>query len=641
MGCPDETQFAARNPHGVDPLDDLSALVFEPVTSTAHAPPAPRVTLTVKGAAARSSSAAAVVAALPRSASILPESTPRTLTDFSPPADHLGLAHFAELLLDRPTEPTWSNPLYDSLLSFFTACADPAYWTSRPDDLIPKTKQFHLSAYLTSHQPNKSEIQAAYRPGPESGFDTLSSKLQAKVSAMSDVMRWLWEDSSLTVSHVCGLVRHAPLSIFFLVREYSSVVRLSELVQHAERELRLYLFSLPLLSRTAHESAAEMLLNWLNMPAEPDRHYLFFCRPDGALRSERPWDWWFDRAETSQSVQMWMLDAWEAADEQEAAEVIDAAHSSTAPTQPMEESGYSKRKRKGRKARQRAKARLAASAEVTATVELPSSARPQTPLPPRSLLPALPSRPNLPVFLSSDLLFPDLSRLRITHFDAFLRRPVEPAWSAPMYECILRFLLSRAPAERWHPDPARLAAGDQLPSIAQEIRARQPNEQAIRACFQPRDAPGFDTLTAAMQAKFYAMQLVMRWMWGDATLNVHAVTDLVQRAPLALHILVREFSSSVRLFDLVETSERNLRLYLSSLALPTPFQQAAIRLLDWLNTPAEPNRHYLFFCTPEGALRSERPWEWWDALAETQGGARTKDLDNWEKTLLARERWGT
>lgn len=215
-GRSDETQFAARNLQGVNSLDDLSAVNSEPVTSTAHAAPTPRVTLAVKGAAARSSPAAAVVAVSPRSPSILPEPTPRALTEFSPPADHLSLAHFAKLLLDRPTEPTWSNPLYDSLLSFFTACADPACWTSRPDDLLPKTKQFHLSAYLTSHQPNKSEIQAAHRPSPESGFDTLSSRLQAKVSAMSDVMRWLWEDSSLTVSHVCGLVRHAPLSIFFL-----------------------------------------------------------------------------------------------------------------------------------------------------------------------------------------------------------------------------------------------------------------------------------------------------------------------------------------------------------------------------------------------------------------------------------------
>lgn len=227
------------------------------------------------------------------------------------------------------------------------------------------------------------------------------------------------------------------------------------------------------------------------------------------------------------------------ANELETRQVTDTASSSTAPTHPMEGSGYSKRKRKGRKARKRVKARMAANSQATATVELPSSARPPTPLPPPpSLPPALPSRPSLPVFLSSETLFPDLSRLRITHYDAFLlRRPVEPAWSAPMYECILRFLLSRAPAEHWHPDPARLASGDQLPSIAYEIRARQPNQQAIRACFQPRDVPGFDTLTAAMQDKFYAMQAVMRWMWGDATLSVHAVTDLVQRAPLALHIL--------------------------------------------------------------------------------------------------------
>lgn len=110
---------------------------------------------------------------------------------------------------------------------------------------------------------------------------------------------------------------------------------------------------------------------------------------------------------------------------------------------------------------------------------------------------------------------------------------------------------------------------------------------------------------------------------------------------MSLPSTVRKFSNSVRLFELVASSERNLRLCLSSLALPPPFQRATIRLLDWLNTPAEPNRHYLFFCTPEGALRSERPWEWWDALAEMQAGARTKDLDNWEKMLLARERWGT
>lgn len=216
QGRLDETQFAPSTQRTVDPRDDLDSLVIDRKSASKATLPHAPVSLTIRGTASHSSPGPATLSRPARSAPTLVEPTSRTLTDLSPPADCLGRAHFAKLLLDRPTEPTWSNPLYDSLLGFFAVCADPGCWTSRPGDLLPEEKALHLSTHLTSHQPNKSEIQAAYRPGPESGFDSLSSKLQAELSAMSDVMRWVWEDSSLTVSHVCGLVRHAPLAIFLL-----------------------------------------------------------------------------------------------------------------------------------------------------------------------------------------------------------------------------------------------------------------------------------------------------------------------------------------------------------------------------------------------------------------------------------------
>ncbi|GAA6002568.1 uncharacterized protein JCM10292_007733 [Rhodotorula paludigena] len=89
----------------------------------------------------------------------------------------------------------------------------------------------------------------------------------------------------------------------------------------------------------------------------------------------------------------------------------------------------------------------------------------------------------------------------------------------------------------------------------------------------------------------------------------------------------------------MQHSETALRVFLANLALPTPSTRAAEHLLDWLNTTASPDRHYLFFCRPDGALRCDRPWERWFERALSDEGATRRDLDEWERETLQVEHW--
>ncbi|GAA6048314.1 hypothetical protein JCM3770_000944 [Rhodotorula araucariae] len=238
-----------------------------------------------------------------------------------------------------------------------------------------------------------------------------------------------------------------------------------------------------------------------------------------------------------------------------------------------------------------------------------------TPIAPR------PTTPRLPVVLGSDVLFPDPKRLRWSDYEPYLlQRSTEPRWSGPFYNRFLHFLCACEPPEHWTDAPERLTMYNRLPAVAKLVGEHQPNKRVLQAVHRPRAAQGYATLTESMSRKFCAMCCVMQWLWDDPSLSVDAVADLVQRAPLAVHIIVREYAGILRSSELASRAEADLVFFLSSRPALTRRQQAARKLLAWLRHPAAPDRHLLFFCRPGGELRvgsrGEMPWAWWFAKAQ-------------------------
>ncbi|BGO93253.1 hypothetical protein NBRC10512_000094 [Rhodotorula toruloides] len=224
----------------------------------------------------------------------------------------ISFADYMPYLIDTPVEPKWSGPLFQLLLEFFHECEPREVWASRPERLMRGASLHWVSKQVTMRQPDRRAIQATFSPGRSPGWESLNDDRRVKFLAMLDVMKWLFEDETLTVDAVSHLVRHAPLPLHILVREYASVVRLSEATQHAERELIQHLNSLRRVS--PHQAAAIVLLRWFQSLRSPNRHYVFFTHPDGSLRfnlSEPPWAWWFKRVEVGDPCTAEVLDEWE------------------------------------------------------------------------------------------------------------------------------------------------------------------------------------------------------------------------------------------------------------------------------------------------------------------------------------------
>ena len=276
-------------------------------------------------------------------------------------------------------------------------------------------------------------------------------------------------------------------------------------------------------------------------------------------------------------------------------------------------------------------------------------------------------------------LTPNLHGLMYYHYVPFLHEntPIEPMWSASLYRLVVKLLVSIAPPHKWSPDPAALVDGGSKHWVSLKVTSRQPNKAAIRTAVGPLGrTEGFSALPPGSRARFGSMVDVMRWLWDDEALGEPEAAWMVLSAPRAIHILsasrssspssspslllvapaaqltrlhlsaspaVRELGGVVRFAQLVQYHEHDLMAHLRRLAAPTAHERAALTLLDWLNTSATPDRHYLFLSGPKGHLRGEEtgtvPWKWWFARADSGRSTAVEVLDDWERDTLSMEKW--
>ncbi|KPV72393.1 uncharacterized protein RHOBADRAFT_55862 [Rhodotorula graminis WP1] len=246
-------------------------------------------------------------------------------------------------------------------------------------------------------------------------------------------------------------------------------------------------------------------------------------------------------------------------------------------------------------------------------------------------------------------LSPSIAVLRERDFKRFvLKRPVEPTWSLPLYLLILKLLTSIAPPELWAPDAASLGASP--PSLepdwlATSVIGRQPDKAEVRAACggSPGRGLGFASLSRAVHERYLAMVDVVRWLFEDRSLGESETAYVMLHAPREVRILVSRFAEVVLFSELVQRHERTLVTYLARLPSPSPRQRASLTLLEWLNTTAQPDRHYLFLSEPDGRLRGEKtgvePWRWWFARAEAGRSTAVEVLDDWERDTLSMEQW--
>ncbi|BGP41743.1 hypothetical protein JCM10449v2_005734 [Rhodotorula kratochvilovae] len=232
-----------------------------------------------------------------------------------------------------------------------------------------------------------------------------------------------------------------------------------------------------------------------------------------------------------------------------------------------------------------------------------------------------------PVLRVKEDLKPDLHGVLFAHYRPYLLdRPVEPKWSATLFRLLVDFFEYCAPSKLWSPSPDALHSGGCGHWVSQAIAAFQPDKAAIRAACPLGRARGFERLPS-----------------NDDALDEEEVAYMILNAPRPVHILIRELAGVVRFAELLQYNERALLSHLRGLSRPTAHERAALVLLEWLNTPARPGRHYLFFAGPDGALRGgteERgPWRWWFAKALGGEGAGVKELDEWERGKLRQEDW--
>ncbi|GAA5974566.1 hypothetical protein JCM11641_002092 [Rhodosporidiobolus odoratus] len=139
-----------------------------------------------------------------------------------------------------------------------------------------------------------------------------------KLRAMTDILRWVWEDENVTLANMTWLVKEARqdaslVPILIIVRELATTLRFSNLVQFSYKELCTFIASTPFLPLTPAQDRARTLLEWLS--EDSSRWHLFFCRPAGCLRcsgtGQELWEWWLKGAEDGTPRNKLALDDWE------------------------------------------------------------------------------------------------------------------------------------------------------------------------------------------------------------------------------------------------------------------------------------------------------------------------------------------
>ncbi|GAA5889249.1 hypothetical protein JCM8208_007815 [Rhodotorula glutinis] len=213
-----------------------------------------------------------------------------------PPLAGLRFPYYMPYLRDEPAEPKWSSSYCATFIQFACSVAHPPRWSSRPERLVAEKDAPAIVQEIRTYQPYKDLIRRCAPLCTSRAADSTTHEWHTKFLAMRDVMRWIWEDESLELEHVAGMILTAPISIHMIIRTFASMQRFTNVRRIAEEDLAEYLSRHP--SPSPRERAALVLLRWFQRRDAPrDRRYRFFIERNGRLRrgtrGHDGWEWWF------------------------------------------------------------------------------------------------------------------------------------------------------------------------------------------------------------------------------------------------------------------------------------------------------------------------------------------------------------
>ncbi|GAA5869928.1 hypothetical protein JCM8547_008107 [Rhodosporidiobolus lusitaniae] len=198
----------------------------------------------------------------------------------------LTLSAYAPYLTSDLVEIPWSSAYYNAVNEFLESCSAPQIWRSKPGGGPRDCGPFSIVRTLLTYQPNKEAIKRM--------TTFASNKLPGSLRKQPRDRRFL--------------------PIYILLREHASTLRYSDAVHIAQRELLSHLTLSPFAALFAREQRARVLLKWLNQ--QPKRWYMFFCKPDEAVRPKSPegkgsWEWWMREPRVGEVHSKAELDEWE------------------------------------------------------------------------------------------------------------------------------------------------------------------------------------------------------------------------------------------------------------------------------------------------------------------------------------------
>jgi len=133
-----------------------------------------------------------------------------------PPLAGLRFNYYRPYLLDEPVEPAWSSIYCSTFIEFACSVAYPPRWSSRPQRLVAERDAPAVVQEIRACEPNKARIRERAPLCVSRAVETVTPEWRVKMLAMMDVMRWIWDDKSLSLEHVAGMILTAPISIHMI-----------------------------------------------------------------------------------------------------------------------------------------------------------------------------------------------------------------------------------------------------------------------------------------------------------------------------------------------------------------------------------------------------------------------------------------
>ena len=141
--------------------------------------------------------------------------------EFSPGAlkpklSGLRFDYYKPYLLDEPVAPAWSSTFCEAFIAFAMSVAPPPLWSGRPERLRVDDDSPGILRDIRSREPDAEAFRRRAPLNRSRAAERAAPDLMAKLVAMLDVMRWIWDDDSLELEHVAGMILTAPLAVFMI-----------------------------------------------------------------------------------------------------------------------------------------------------------------------------------------------------------------------------------------------------------------------------------------------------------------------------------------------------------------------------------------------------------------------------------------